>query len=492
MSDSIGREVEDFMAQIGKPLLPWQTEVVRSSFATRADGRWAAYEVTLLAPRQNGKGAVTEAQEFGGLFLLKEKKIIHSAHLFDTSREAFERLVELIEGSDWLSSRVNKINQAHGKEGIELTRSAGGGKLKFKARTLHGTRGFSGDRIILDEAYGLTVGQHQAMSPILATLPNSQITYTSSPPDEQTGPMPDDAILPSIRKRGIDADPQMAFYEWSPPKKFNADDLEVWYQTNPSLGYLIDEEFLHRQRRIFLASPKPHAFATEHLGDWPDAATEQWLVIGEDQWGTALDPTSAPRDPVVFSVDVTPERTHAAIAVVGGRADRHVHGELVDHRPGTEWVVPRFVELCGTHKPAAVVIDPGGAAGSLLPDLTVALAKLYREPTPMTARDVAQGYGMFHDVMAPTAERRLRVRGADLMLADLTSAVAGATTRRIGDGTTWDRRTPTVDISPLVALTNALYGYLIQPPPPPPPATPTRAAVGDQRGIFRPTTRLKL
>lgn len=488
---TIGDEVSDFMAQIGKPVLPWQRHVLRGSFGIRADGKWAAYEVTVLKARQNGKGVITEAQELGGLFLLKEQKIIHSAHLFDTSREAFDRLVELIDGSDWLRSRTSKVNQAHGKEGIELTRAAGGGKLKFKARTQHGTRGFSGDRIILDEAYGLTVSQMQAMSPVLATLPNAQITYTSSPPDDKTGPMPDDAMLPSIRARGTAGDPQMAFYEWSPEPGFNVSDVEVWYQCNASLGYLIEEEYLHRQHRIFVSANKGQAFATEHLGDWPATVHQQWQVLSKQDWERAEDPTSATVGRIVFAVAMAQDRSAAAIAVAGARADGDLHAELVEHRPGTSWLVGRMLELAQRWKPARVVGDVAGPLASEAVDLNKGLQALGLELTPLAGREIAAGYGMVHGGISTEPEssaqewtpaeasdlqpeadstepgdqapaRRLRIRPHPT----LTATVAGASTRKAGAGMTWDEKNR--EASPIKAVTHAVHGLVTLPPEPEP------------------------
>jgi hypothetical protein len=63
------------------------SSVTRSN--ERADGKWAAFEVGLNVARQNGKGSILEARELAGLFLLGERLIIHSAHEFATSLEAF-------------------------------------------------------------------------------------------------------------------------------------------------------------------------------------------------------------------------------------------------------------------------------------------------------------------------------------------------------------------------------------------------------------------
>lgn len=464
--DTLGDEVIDFMREVGKPALPWQEDILRGAFGRRADGKWASYEVTALVARQNGKGVITEAQELFGLFMLREKKIVHSAHLFDTSQEAFKRLCEIIEGSDWLTRRVKSINQAHGKEGITLTRAAGGGELKFKARTKHGTRGFTGDRIILDEAYALTVGQMQAISPILATLPNPQITYTSSPPDEKTGPMPEDAMLPSIRKRGHAGDPRMAFFEWSPDGKRNdidETDVDLWYACNPSLGYLIDQEFLDSQLRIFAAAGKADAFATEHLGAWEDDEGPQWSVVTEEQYLAAVDVDSTIRGPQVFSVDSTPDRAWTSISVAGKRADGDLHGEVIELRPGMDWAPGRLAELVKKWRPPVVSLVGTGQAYALHPDIVreitaLGMLDVVTEVKVMTNREVAAAFGLVVNGLTATDGRRVRVRPGPHGEA-LADAVRGGVKRDIGEGSAWDRGASSVNVCPVIGMTNAIHTY---------------------------------
>lgn len=440
------------MEMVGKPLLPWQRAVVRDAFGIRADGKWASYEVCLLEARQNGKGVLTETQELFGAYMLREEKTIHSAHLFDTSREAFMRLVQIIDGSDWLTRRTARVNRAHGKEGIELTRAAGGGEIKFKARTLHGTRGFSGGRIILDEAYGLTVGQFQAISPILATLPNPQVTYTSSPPDDKTGPMPDDAMLPSIRKRGLAGDPRMAFLEWSPQPGDDPEDVNVWYACNPSLGYLIEEEYLASQLRIFKAADKVAGFATEHLGAWPPDENEQWLVVSAADWAAAEGQWGGHSAPVAFAVELALDRSQAAVAVATRRSDGLRQVQVAALEPGTAWVVPWLVERVKRWKACALVLDTGGPAGSLVAELESKRVELLKPST----REYAAACGAFVDGLAGDV-RDIRHTGQD----QLTAAVAGLRRRQVAETSVFERSGDGFLAS---AAALALWGHTVKAP----------------------------
>lgn len=450
---TLGPKVTDFMRMVGAPLLPWQSHVIDAAFGVRADGKWAAYEVAVWCARQNGKGRITEAQELFGAYILREKKIIHSAHEFDTAGEAFDRLVEIIEGSEWLQKRTAKIVRGKGSEGIELTRAMGGGEIRFKARTEHGARGFSGDRIILDEAYALTVAHFKAMSPTLATIPNCQITYTSSPPDEKTGPMPEDAMAPSIRARGLTGvEPRLASFEWSPAEGAKPGAVDAWYACNPSLGYLIDEEFLENQFRIFEAAGKVDGFATEHLGLWPERDTPEWTVFKRGEWFDAKDPESAAQDPVSFAIVTSEDLGWSTVCVAGVRPDGLHHIEVAERQAGTSWVVPWVTERVATWRPCRTVVNKSTPAGQFI----AALEQAGVEVTTISTTDAAAASGA---LLTAVESGTVRHRGQ----GSLNVSAARASKRQVAK--TWELAltSGSTDVSPIAGCAYALWGYTSRP-----------------------------
>src|ERR1017187_6126617 len=168
---STGEEAIELAAMAGLNLDPWQKFVLTESLNERPDSKWAAFEVGLVVSRQNGKGGLLEARDLAGLFLLGERLIIHSAHQFDTSMEAFERLLALIEGTPELSKRVKHrgVIRSHGAEGIVLKN---GQRIRFRTRTKGGGRGFTCDCLILDEAMIIPEAMHSALLPTLSARPN--------------------------------------------------------------------------------------------------------------------------------------------------------------------------------------------------------------------------------------------------------------------------------------------------------------------------------
>lgn len=431
---SAGLEAIEFCDSIGLRLDPWQRHVIDRSLGERADGKWAAFEVGLLVPRQNGKGAVLEARELAGLFLFGERLILHSAHEFKTAQEAFRRVLAHVEGSATLRKRVARVRTSHGEEGIELR---SGARLRFVARSTGSGRGFTGDTVILDEAYNLAAEGMAALLPTLSARPNPQIWYTSS------AGMPGSDQLRKVRERGLaGGSKRLAYFEWSAPTDLSLDDRDGWAQANPALGIRIDEEFIESERDAM----DDGGFARERLGVWFDPSAQ--MVIDGAKWQSLADPDSKVADPVVFAVDANPERSGAAIAVAGRRSDGLGHVEVVEARTGTGWVVDRVAELHAKWRPRAWILDPSSAAGAWLP----ALQERGIEPVLVTGREMAQACGaLYEDVVESAALRHL-----DQPV--LNAALSGARKRPLGDAWGWHRRNSDIDISPLVAVTLAWHG----------------------------------
>ena len=393
---SAGAEAVDLARMAGLDLDPWQAMVLEHALAERADGKWAAFEVGLCVPRQNGKGSILEARELAGLFLLDERLIIHSAHQFDTSLEAFGRLLFLIESTPELDRRVAKVSRSHGEEGITLR---GGQRIRFRTRTKGGGRGFAGDCLILDEAMIIPRNAHGALMPILSARPNPQLWYTGSAVDQETHEH--GLVFARIRERGMrGGDPRLLYAEWSADPAAGGDDPvnpskvpaelatseEAWRRANPALGIRITAEHVAAEQR----SMDARTFAVERLniGDWP-ATEDAKSVIDIAAWRALADPGSTMLDPVAFAFDVSPNRDWATIAAAGTRPDGQVHVETIDRRRGTGWLVERMAELQGKHKPSGTWCDERGRRPRSSATWRTPASPSRRCPPPTTCRPAA-------------------------------------------------------------------------------------------------------
>lgn len=456
----LGEEAVGLAADVGLVLDPWEAWFLDRSLVERAVDKWAAFEVAGLLSRQNGKGAILEARELAGLFLLDENLLIHSAHEYKTAAEGFRRLLGLVEGSDMLRRRVRQVRTSHGEEGIELLSRQ---RLRFLARSGGSGRGFTGDCIILDEAQNLPDAMVEALMPTVSARPNPQVWYMATAPDRDLAPC---EHLARLRRRAFaGGDPSLFYAEWSidphdelcqPDCREHDEptDLRSWARANPGLGIRISAEHIARE----YAAMSADGFARERLGvgRWPlDAAA--WQVISEQRWTASLDARSQLVEPVAFAADINPERTYAAIGVAGRRADGKLHVEVVDHRPRSDWVVGRLQEFVERWRPCAVVVDAAGPAGSLIAPLEAAGLEI----TKPTAREMGQACGQFFDAVGQDALRHLDQ-------VPLATALAGAKRRPLGDAWAWARKSGQVDLSPLVAVTLAAWGLQTAKPRPRP------------------------
>lgn len=494
----------DLMVRAGKPLEPWQRDAVELMLSVRPDGQWACYEYAELVARQNGKGGIGEARVLTGLFLLGEELLLWSAHEYKTAMEAFRRVRALIRalGTPIGDNLVDvdgvpvKISNTNGEEGFERLDTEQ--RLKFIARSKGSGRGFSGDLNVIDEAFALTSEQHDALMPTIIARPNAQFVYLSSPP--LTGTTGE--ILFGLRERAVAAgEDSLGYRDWGLPgdlddlTNVDLDDRALWAAANPALGLgRVTEETIGRLRVSMIANGG-RGFAREVLGIWPKRITTGG-AIDMARWSQMLDALSRRDGYLALGVDIAPTRDYAAIALYGVRADGLGHGQLVDYRAGTGWIIPRLVELRTALDPVAVGMG-SGTYKSLEPDLEAAG---FAQPDDVEApargdlavaggSDMSAACGQMIDATRQTSFRHVGQPQLDI-------AVAGAQTKVTGDTIAWARKEANTDICPLVSLTVARWAYLTRAgalvTPPPPAAAKVPDSPADLADLWRPRERLTI
>ncbi|MBM4613734.1 hypothetical protein GS534_24110 [Rhodococcus hoagii] len=477
-TSSAGREAIELAAEAGLNLDPWQQNVLHGALAKRDETvynpytdsleyKWAAREVGLMISRQNGKGSLLEARELAGLFLFGERLIIHSAHQFDTSKEAFERILFLIENNPDFEQEVMRVDRSHGEEGIVMKKPKGSKlppqRLRFRTRTKGGGRGFTGDTLILDEAMILDADMVKALMPTLTARPNVQIWYTGSAGTRKS------TQFGRVRARAIrGGDPLLWYGEWSadlctplcPPGCDEHDqpgDPRTWARANAAFGIRIEEEGIAANFR----SMDPDSFAMEHLGvgDWPTEG-QRWIVIGEPYWNSRFDGNSQLGPDFVLGVDFAPDRSKATLLAAGPNQHDDIHIEItgneeigIDNRVGVQWAEERVKHIWRTQRPRAVAIDPASQAGALIEPLETAGINVI---TP-TSREYGLACGEFRSGVVPRKGEKAYI--THIGQAELTESMAVADMRTTGDLWMWSKSLSTADITPTGAATLATWGW---------------------------------
>lgn len=476
-------DVADLAASVDLHLDAAQIAALEAATGERADRSWAADQVAIVEPRQNGKTALLAARALAGLYVFEEPLIVWTAHRLSTALEGFRQMRALVENYDHLSRRLKgrPHRTTFGTGEIELLNGA---RLLFMARAAGASgRGLSVDCLFLDEAYDLTDDDLAAMLPALSARPNHQVWYTSSAPKDHS------EVLRRICKAGrYGTAPRLAYAEWCATDDAASDDREAWRAANPAFPSRIDEDTILGE----LAVMSDADFRRERLGIWSEEVSG--AVIDPAAWAKLADAESRRADgaDLALGVDISPLRDYAAVGVYAPRADGLGHTQLVDYRPGVEWLIPRIAELRDALNPLAV-----GMGRGTYESLKVELADLgiTRPEDPdkpkrgdlavTSATDMAAACGQIIDAVRQGTLRHVGQRPLDV-------AVAGAKTRQTGDTIAWSRRDVDVDVSPLVAVTVARWAYEsrahVKKPAPATAVAPRKTT----SNMFRPGQRLKL
>jgi hypothetical protein len=340
-------DASDLSAAMGLTLDEWQETVLRAALGGRKDGKWAAHQVGLSAPRQNGKSQLIVARALAGALMFGERKIIISAHQQGTARETFNKFIDQIEANPSLESRlrggsvktgvINALNR-------ETIRFANGAVVEFKARQGNTGRGFSCDLLFLDEAQTLSTRAWATINSTMSAKPNPQVWLMGTPPT----PDDDGEVFTRIRKSAIEkAATSLAWCEWaaSPDDDPALDDTRA--KANPAWYTRINHEVVQGEFETYT----PGQFALERLGIWPSTGTASRLISAEAWDDTGVD--EPPRDGVKsFGVAFSADGERVAVAGAVKR-DGPTHVELVGMHSGdmdggigslADWLAERWRE----------------------------------------------------------------------------------------------------------------------------------------------------
>ena len=433
-----GEAAIELAASAGLVLDEWQQYVLRESLGVRKDGKWAAFSSCVIVPRQNGKGAILEALALAGLFLFECELIVWTAHEMKTAKEGFRRLVAHIQRTPDLARQVDKYKHGNDDRGIELL---DGRRIQFLARSSGSGRGFTGDLVILDEAYELDGDVMAALLPTLSAVPNPQIWYTSS------APMAKSEQLHKVRSRGLaGGDPRLAFFEWSAPIGSDPVAEETWSLANPGYPHRIDREAIESEWREFNADNDPSKFNRERNG-FPDEMVGLTSVISADAWTALMESGSRIKSARQWALAVSPDRKWATFGVAGRRADGLVHVEWLERKAGTDWVVAMGVRLFESSG-IPLRIHKSGPEGSFI----APLRERGVEVVEVSSADVSQATGQFIDACNASTLRHIGQGSLDI-------AIRGAVLRSSTDGAAiWSQRNSQTEITALMACTVALGG----------------------------------
>ena len=437
---------------LGTPLMPWQRLVADVALEVDASSGRLAYRVVVLTvPRQSGKTTLLLSLWLARAVLWPQQRISWTMQSAKDAREKWddEHVPQVLASP--LGRAVRKVRKTNGSEAVLFHN---GSIQTLMASTSSAGHGKTLDLGIVDEAFAQPDDRlEQAMKPAMITRPEPQMWIVSTAGTQESTWFR--SKVDGGRSASVGDGGSMAFFEWSAAEDADPGDPATWRSCMPALGHTITEAAIRDEFRQASETDNVGGFRRAYLNQWTSQRADP--VIPAVRWLGCVDERSAPAEPLVFAWDVTPLRDMASICVVGRRADGLEHGELVEHRPGVAWLAERVAGLVERWRPVALVVDPTGPAGSLVDDVRRELdaRQLRTELLEVNGRQYAAGCGQLFDAVCSDSPT-FRHRGQEA----LGVAVDGAVKRPLGDAWAWSRRTSTVDISPLVALTLARWGLM--------------------------------
>lgn len=432
--------------------MPWQQLV--ADVALEVDdrtGRLAYDELGLTVPRQQGKSTFILAKAThrctATKFFGRRQRLVYTAQTRQKAREKWEEdFVAELEASSVFRNRV----QVHKGNGNEHVRFQNGSRFGIEANTEKAGHGGTLDAADIDEAFAQTDWRlEQAFGPAMITRANKLLSWVSTAGWVNASPYLEEKTKLGRRSVAEGRNTGLAYFEWSAPVGCDPGDESIWWGCMPALGHTITIEAVRAEYRKALDADKLHEFMRAYLNLWVPKMVYEADLIDMDVWGDLADPESRPARAPIYGLAVSPDRTMAAVAVAGAREDGLKHVDVGRHDAGTGWVLGFCKDLDSRRGDVKFLVDAGGPAASLIPDLRNAGLDV----EVIGTRELAAAYGLVMDLIEA---RTLRHRNQP----SLNAAVKSAKKRNLGDGASaFGRKASGQDITPLEAGQLALLGH---------------------------------
>lgn len=439
---------------LGMPPMPWQREALEVAGEYDPETGVPFYhEVVLLVMRQQGKTTSELAATVDRFVSWPSRQwCVYSAQTgADARKKILKDWAPTIEQSPFgpmvkprrEGGRGGQVIKSNGHEAIEWAEN--GSFVETMASLEASGHGFSIQFGLVDEAWkDHDERREAALRPAMLTVPDSQLWVVSTAGNDDS----------TYLKRKVEAGREAAeadegsgicYIEYSVPEEEDPFDLDVMLCYMPALCPTpgpcdCSDEWRHTVTHESLAAEQSGMDADEYRRAFGNQFVTGSLgsPIPGELWDQVQDPTASPTGRLQVALDVAEDRTSGAIAAAG---DGMV--ELIDHRPGTGWMVEAAKALHGNWK-AEIVIDGSGPAVPVADDLEDVGVSVTR----MSNAGVVAACGRMYDAIA---DRKVKFRPS----AEMDDAVHGLAKRTAGDRFMWSRTASSADITPFVAGTLA-------------------------------------
>ncbi len=345
---TLGEEAVKLYESTGRIAQDWQKLLVYDIMGQTPEKLWTHSRFGYAVPRRNGKNEVVAIREMWGL--KNGEHILHTAHRTTTSRSSWERLKQLLDDA----KIEHKDSGALGQERIRI--KATGGIIDFRTRTSKGGLGEGFDLMIIDEAQEYTDDQETSLKYVVSASRNPQTIFCGTPPTTESSGTVFMHLREAILQQGVE---DTGWAEWSVEEVHRQQDVEAWYECNPSLGTILTERTIKAE-----IGNNELDFNIQRLGYWIRYNLKS--AISRAEWDELQCKTLPELRSAIF-VGVKYSRTDTVAVSIAVRAsDGRIFVEGIDCMPfraGTDWIIAFLRKI----ESKAIVVD-GQSGQQILKD----------------------------------------------------------------------------------------------------------------------------
>lgn len=388
-------------------------------------------------PRQVGKTHTVISVLFGLCVEYPGMLAIWTSHHVKTNSETFQA-VQAYCKRQRIKPFIKQVYLGSGDEAVEFTN---GSRILFGARERGFGRGIPGvDALISDEAQILS---QRAMQDMLATLNTSRLglhVYVGTPPK----PTDNSEMFVGMRQEADSGEASdMVWIECGADDGADIGDINQWLKANPSAPHRTPIVSIQRLRRRL----DDDGFRREALGVWDSAEVSAFDLVA---WGNLKDPSVEPPRRAAVVIDMSPDRRHCWIGVAGEVDTDAGEKVLVMASESTAAAAVAQVRALMDSRDIVEVGITSGAARALEP----ALVEAGIDYTKMGQADVAASYSTMQEAVKNGTI--CHVDQPELNMAMLMTRTRFVTS---GESEVFDRKNYSVNLSPAVSCSCALYRW---------------------------------
>lgn len=380
-TETKGSEAYLLYDQSKRKSMTWQQCLISDIMAVDDDGLWKHIKFGWSAPRRNGKSEIAIMRTVWGL--LHSEAVLYTAHLVNTSTSAFLKIIHILGEMGYVENDDVKFNRQKGGEKIEMLDDSGG-YINFRTRTSNGGLGEGYDLLIIDEAQEYTSDQMTALQYVVSDSGNPQTLMCGTPPTVVSK----GTVFPKYRRDVLTGNSQnCGWAEWSVPRMSDVENIDLWYECNPSLGQILTERSIRGEDRSDEVD-----YNIQRFGLW--LTYNQKSAISREEWRALI--TERPEIAVVprifFGVKFAKGTPNVSLAAAVKLSDGSIFVEAIDCRPtrdGNSWIMSYF----RNPHTCKVVID--GANGQTILADEMKDAKIKRIPIMPKVSEIIEANTMF-------------------------------------------------------------------------------------------------